>query len=181
MRQITRPATSMAGAGRRTGQLAAVGDLAHHDVPAVLEPDAAHVGADMVPHLARLQSRRDLHARRSQRRASLAAHAEQLPRQLMLYYAACSSHTQRVPHLVLRCGDEVVELVCLALELELDAIKAGEDGVPHACAPPASSAQRAVQRVRLASTPAAGLLLTGGAQPVDTALGVHQTHHLLPR
>jgi len=96
MRQITRLATSMAGAGRRTGQLAAVGDLAHHDVPAVLEPDAAHVGADMVPHLARLQPRRDLHAGRSQRRASLAAHAEQLPRQLMLCCAACSSHTQRV-------------------------------------------------------------------------------------
>ncbi len=85
------------------------------------------------------------------------------------------------PHLVVRCGDEVVELVCLALKLELDAIKAGEDGVPHACALPASSAQRAPQHVRLAGTPAAGSLLTGGAQPVDAALGVHQAHHLLPR
>ena len=37
-------------------------------------------------------------------------------------------------------GDEVVELVLLALELELDAVKAGEDGVAHACAPACWSA-----------------------------------------
>ncbi len=55
-------APSMTGAGRRTGQLAAIGDLADHDVPPVLEPDAAHVGADMVPHFTRLQPRRHLHA-----------------------------------------------------------------------------------------------------------------------
>ena len=109
------------------------------------------------------------------------AHAEQLPRQLMPLCAAGTPVGRKAPHLVLWRGDQVVELVCLALELKLDAIKAGEDGVAHACAPPASSAQRALQRVRLASTPAAGTVLTGGAQPVYAALGVHQAHHLLPR
>ena len=37
-------------------------------------------------------------------------------------------------HQVLRRGKQVVKLVLVALEFKLDAVKAGEDGVAHACA-----------------------------------------------
>ena len=40
---------------QRTSELALIGDLAHHHVPAVLEADAAHVCALVVPHLAGLE------------------------------------------------------------------------------------------------------------------------------
>ena len=42
---------------------------------------------------------------------------------------------QKKAHQVLRGRDEVVKLVLQALELKLDAVKACEDGVAHACAP----------------------------------------------